>query len=83
MKKPTEAFLKAATRYDKVLTKIAAGGYKNLAGAAGARHLTAAALTKAWNSMVYHHITSFLTFALVKSEIVTIVGTIGGALLPF
>lgn len=65
-----------------MLTKIAAGGYKNLAGAAGARHLTGMALTKAWNSMVYGHITSSLTKSLIKSGAVTLGGTIGRAFLP-
>ena len=74
--------MKAAASYDKVLTKIAAGGYKNLAGAAGARHLTSMALTKAWDQMVYRHITSSLTKALIKSGLVTLGGTIGSALLP-
>ena len=36
----TAGFIKAATSYDKVLTKIAQGGYKNLAGATGARSKT-------------------------------------------
>ena len=38
--KRSAEFLKAAASYDRVLTKIAAGGYKNLAGAAGAKFLT-------------------------------------------
>lgn len=83
LRKPTEAFLKAGASYSKVLTKIAAGGYKNLAGAAGARHLTGMALTKAWNSMVYGHITFSLTNALIRSGLITLGGTIGSAFLPF
>ena len=81
-KKPSEAFLKACASYDKVLTKIATGAYKNLAGAAGAKHLTRMALVKAWDAMVYGHITSALTMALIKSGAITLGGTIGIAFLP-
>ena len=80
--KPSEAFLKACASYDKVLTKIATGAYKNLAGAAGAKHLTRMALVKAWDTMVYGHITSALTKALIKSGAITLGGTIGIAFLP-
>ena len=65
-----------------VLTKIATGAYKNLAGAAGAKHLTRMALVKAWDAMVYGHITSALTMALIKSGAITLGGTIGIAFLP-
>ncbi len=61
------AFLKAATSYDKVLTKVAAGGYKNLAGAAGARFLTGRALTTAWNQMVVSQAGKALTMSLTKT----------------
>ena len=44
------AYLKAAASYDKVLTKIATGQYKNLAGAAGARAITVRNLQRAWNN---------------------------------
>ena len=44
------AYLKAAASYDKVLTKIATGQYKNLAGAAGARAITVRNLQLAWNN---------------------------------
>ena len=45
-------YLKAAASYDKVLTKIATGQYKTLAGAAGARALTRTTLQKAWQGVV-------------------------------
>ena len=47
--KNSSAYLKAASSYDKVLTKIATGQYKNLAGAAGARAITVRNLQRAWN----------------------------------
>ena len=47
--KNSATFLKAAASYDKVLTKIATGQYKNLAGAAGARAITIRNLQNAWN----------------------------------
>ena len=49
--KKSEAYAKAATSYDKVLTKIANGEYKNLAGAAGARYLTSSKLQSVMNSV--------------------------------
>ena len=45
-------YLKAAASYDKVLTKIATGQYKTLAGAAGARALTRTTLQKTWQNVV-------------------------------
>jgi RHS repeat-associated protein len=71
------AFLKTGASYSKVLTKIAEGGYKNLAGAAGARFLTGRALNAAWNQMVKMHIIKSLAFALIKSSAIVIGGTIG------
>ena len=54
-------FIKAATSYDRVLTKIANGAYKNLAGAAGARAITVRMLQNAWqNSVSKTAWTSFL-----------------------
>ena len=50
--KASSQFRKAATSYDKVLTKIANGGYRTLAGAAGARALTRSTLQKTWQSVV-------------------------------
>ena len=49
--KKSDAYAKAATSYDKVLTKIANGEYKNLAGAAGARYLTSSKLQSVMNSV--------------------------------
>ena len=45
-------FTKAALSYDKVLTKIAEGSYKNLSGAAGARALTRSTLQRTWQNIV-------------------------------
>ena len=64
-------FLKAAASYDKVLTKIATGGYKNLAGAAGAKFLTGRALTIAWNKMIVSQAGRALTFSLIKTGVAT------------
>ena len=50
--KASSQFRKAATSYDKVLTKIANGGYRTLAGAAGARALTRSTLQKTWQNVV-------------------------------
>ena len=47
-------FMKAAASYDKVLTKIANGAYKTLAGAAGARAITVTTLRNAWQTAVIH-----------------------------
>ena len=62
-------FLKAAASYDKVLTKIAAGGYKNLAGAAGAKFLTRKALIIAWNKMIVSQAGMALTVSLIKTGV--------------
>ena len=50
--KSSSQFMKAASSYDKVLSKIASGAYKTLAGAAGARLLTKTALKNVWQSIV-------------------------------
>ena len=60
-----------------MLTKIAAGGYKNLAGAAGARHLTGMALTKAWNLMVARTAGIALAKSLAFGGIMSLGGTAG------
>ena len=70
--KKTTEFLKAASSYEKVLNKIAAGGYKNLAGAAGARFLTGRALNNAWNKMVLSQISRSLVKSLLKSGAITL-----------
>ena len=59
--KASSEFAKAALSYDKVLTKIASGSYKNLAGAAGARSITSRALQAAWQTAVIR--TAWKTFA--------------------
>lgn len=81
LKNPTSAFVKAAASYDKVLTKIAADGYKNLAGATGARFLTGCALTTAWNQMVVGHTARNLAFSLTKTGIATWILNIGKSIL--
>lgn len=75
--KHTAGFIKATASYDKVLTKIAAGGYKNLAGAAGARHLTGMALTKAWNHMVTRTAGIALAESLAFGGIALLAGSAG------
>ncbi len=45
-------FTKVALSYDKVLTNITTGVYKNLAGAAGARAITAKALQITWQKII-------------------------------
>jgi len=59
--KASSDFAKAALSYDKVLTKIASGSYRNLAGAAGARSITSKALQAAWQTAVIK--TAWKTFA--------------------
>ena len=59
--KKSHQFTKAALSYDKVLTKIANGSYKNLAGAAGARAITSKALQATWQTAVIK--TAWRTFA--------------------
>jgi len=81
LKNPTSAFVKASASYNKVLTKIAVGGYKNLAGAAGAKHLTRTALTKAWNQMVIGHAGRALTISLTKTCIAMYALAIGKGVL--
>lgn len=53
--------MKAAASYDKVLTKIATGAYKNLAGAAGARAITSRVLQSTQQSIV--KITAWKSFS--------------------
>lgn len=65
--KRSAEFLKAAASYDRVLTKIAAGGYKNLAGAAGAKFLTRKALIVAWNKMIVSQAGKSLMFSLIRA----------------
>ena len=48
----SKQFLKSAASYDKVLTKIAMGAYKTLAGAAGAKALTRVVLQSTWQTIV-------------------------------
>lgn len=48
----SSSFIKASSSYSKVLTKIAMGSYKNLAGAAGARFLTVTTLQTTWQAIV-------------------------------
>lgn len=74
-------FLKAAASYDKVLTKIAAGGYKNLAGAAGARYLTGRALTTAWSQMIVSQAGRALTSSLIKTGVSMFTLNIGRSLI--
>ena len=64
-------FLKAAASYDRVLTKIATGGYKNLAGAAGAKFLTRKALIIAWNKMIVSQAGMALMVSLIKTGVAT------------
>ena len=59
--KSSSEFAKAALSYDRVLTKIANGSYKNLAGAAGARAITSKALQATWQTAVIK--TAWRTFA--------------------
>ena len=59
-------FIKSAKSYDKVLTKIANGAYKSLAGAAGARALTRNSLQKAWNSVVFAKSWTGVAIGLLK-----------------
>ena len=73
----TAEFIKAATSYDKVLTKIATGAYKNLAGAAGAKFLTRKALTIAWNKMIVSQAGKSLMISLLKVGIATYAFNIG------
>lgn len=75
--KHTAGFIKAASSYDKVLTKIAAGGYKNLAGAAGARFLTGRALTASWNQMTTRTAGIALTKSLSYGGIAALSGSAG------
>lgn len=69
--KRTAEFLKAAASYDRVLSKIAAGSYKNLAGTAEARSLTSRALAAAWSKMALRRagiaLAKSLTFTGVAS----------------
>ena len=69
-------YLKAAASYDKVLTKIATGQYKNLAASAGARALTRTALQKTWQNVV--KITSWKNYSkgLIPSIFQTIIDAI-------
>lgn len=75
--KHTAAFMKAAASYDKVLTKIAAGGYKNLAGAAGARFLTGRALTAAWSQMATRTAGVALAKSLAFGGVASLAGSAG------
>ena len=75
--KHTAGFIKAASSYDKVLTKIAAGGYKNLAGAVGARFLTGRALTASWNQMTTRTAGIALTKSLSYGGIAALSGSAG------
>ncbi len=67
--KHTKQFIKAAASYDKVLSKISSGAYKNLAGSAGARSITSKALSVAWNNMVEINVSKSLAKALTKSGV--------------
>ncbi len=58
-------FMKAAISYDKVLTKIATNAYKNLAGAAGARAITVAALRNTWQVVVKNTAWKSFGFGLI------------------
>lgn len=69
-------FLKAAASYDKVLTKIATGAYKTLAGAAGAKALTRAALQSVWQSVVKNTAWKNFLKGLIPSFLQTIIDSI-------
>ena len=65
---PTKAFIQASRSYNKVLTRVAQGGYSSLGRANAARVLSGRNLAKAWNDMVNEHITSSLKNALINSN---------------
>ncbi len=67
--KDSNRYAKAAASYDRVLTKIANGEYKNLAGAAGARAITSARLQQVWsdtmNKFLWSELTKRLAYRIV------------------
>ena len=77
----TTGFIRAASLYDDVLTKATTGFYKTSGIASNALRLSHNNLMKQWNKMIITQASSALKKSLIRSSIVSIIGSpIKGAL---
>jgi hypothetical protein len=79
--KQTAGFIRAASLYDNVLTKVVTGGYRTAGIASNALRLSGQNLVKQWNKMIISQAGKTLTKALVFGCTALLFGTAGKGLL--